>query len=150
MGLTWAEQAAEIEAPIAACYEAIADFESYPDWQSAVERVEVLERDGSGRGTLVEVHVDAKLRRVRYRLDYRHEPPARLWWEFVEGDGVEAIEGEFAFERLGERRTRAVYRLGVDPGVPVPGLIARRLTAGVMRGSVTDLKRRVEGAGRRD
>ena len=144
MGLTWAEQATTIDAPIAACYAAIIDFESYPDWQTAVERVEVHERDADGRGTVVEVHVDAKLRQVRYRLDYRHEPPARLWWEFLDGDGVEAIEGEFAFEEIGGGRTRAVYRLGVDPGVPVPALIARRLTAGVMRGSVKDLKRRVE------
>lgn len=144
MGLTWAEQAAEIEAPIADCYAAITDFESYPEWQGAVDRVEVLDRDSSGRGTVVEVCIDAKLRRVRYRLDYHHEPPTRLWWDFIEGDGIEAIEGEFTFEPLGEARTRAVYRLGVDPGVPVPGLIARRLTSGVMRGSVTDLKRRVE------
>jgi uncharacterized membrane protein len=147
MGLTWAEQATEIDAPAADCYAAITDFESYPEWQTAVERIEVLDRDAAGRGTVVEVHVDAKLRKVRYRLDYHHEPPARLWWEFIEGDGIEAIEGEFTFEDLGEGRTRATYRLGVDPGVPVPGLIARRLTAGVMRGSVSDLKHRVEGGG---
>lgn len=146
MGLSWAEQSAEVAAPPDRCFEALADFESYPEWQQAVERAEVLERHPDGSGRLVEVHVDAKLRRVRYRLIYHHEPPHRLWWEFVEGDGVEAIEGEYELEPAGAG-TIATYRLGVDAGVPLPGLLARKLTSGVMRRSVHDLKRRVEASG---
>jgi hypothetical protein len=105
---------------------------------------EVLERYPDGLGKVVEVHVDAKLRRVRYRLHYHYDAPGRVWWDFVEGDGVEDVEGEFTFEPS-DGATIATYRLGIDAGVPIPGLIARRLNNGVMRHSVEDLRRRVEG-----
>ena len=145
MGISRAEQSADIDAPAEACFEAIVDYESFPEWQTAVESIEVRERDGEGLGKIVRVEVDAKLRRVSYTLDYHYEWPSRVWWEFVEGDGVERIEGEFTFEPLdGGARTRATYRLGIDPGVPVPGAIARRLTRGVMGRSVKDLKDEVE------
>jgi hypothetical protein len=68
-----------------------------------------------------------------------------VWWEFVEGDGVEHIDGEFTFEPTDSgERTNATYRLGIDAGVPIPGLVARRLTAGVMGRSVSDLNDEVE------
>lgn len=144
MGVSWGEQSAEIEAPPEACFDAIVDYETFPEWQDAVISTEVIERYGDGLGKLVEVHADAKVRKVRYRLHYHYKRPHRVWWDFVEGDGVEHVEGEFTFEPRGEA-TLATYRLGVDAGVPMPGLIARRLNHGVMRRSVQDLKLRVEG-----
>jgi hypothetical protein len=61
----------------------------------------------------------------------------------AEGD-VAAVEGEYLLEPEGQDATLATYRLGIDPGIPVPGLVARRLTKGVMRRSVTDLRDEVE------
>ena len=145
VGIHRAEQSAEIEAPPEACFEAIVDYESFPDWQQAVEAIEVIDRDPDGRGRHVRVEVDAKLKRIAYTLHYHYEPPHRVWWDFVDGDGVAHIDGEYVFEPLdGGRRTRATYRLGIDPGVPVPGLVARRLNQGVMRRSVRDLRDEVE------
>jgi carbon monoxide dehydrogenase subunit G len=144
MGLSWGEQSTEIAAPPEACFDAIVDYESFPEWQDAVTATDVIERYDDGLGKIVEVHVDAKVRQVRYRLRYHYERPRRVWWEFVEGDGVHDVEGEFVFEPAGTG-TLATYRLGIDAGVPIPGLIARRLNQGVMRRSVSDLKRRVEG-----
>lgn len=143
MGLSWGEQSIEIAGTPEACFAAITDYETFAEWQDAVSIVEVLDRYDDGLGRLVEVHVDAKLRQVRYRLHYHYERPHRIWWDFVEADGVHAIEGGYSFEPI-DGGTRATYRLGIDPGVPVPGLIARKLTNGVMRRSVQDLKRRVE------
>ena len=143
MGVRRAEQSVEIEAPPEDCFEAITDYETFSDWQEAVLRTEVQERYPDGLGKRVQVHVDAKLRRVRYRLLYHYERPHRIWWDFLDGDGIEEIEGEYVFEPRGDG-TLATYRLGIDPGVPVPGFIARRLNEGVMRRSVEDLKREAE------
>lgn len=141
MGVHRAEQSIEIDAPPDACYAAIVDFETYPRWQHAVRRTEVLERHADDSGKLVALEVDAKLREVSYTLRYFHDPPRRLWWEFVEGEGVEHIEGEYLFEPLDAgRRTRATYRLGVDVGVPVPGFLARRMSEGTMRRSIEETK----------
>lgn len=139
-----AEQSTRIGAPPEACFAALCDFESYPDWQQAVESVEVLERGDDGVASVVRFEVDAKLRKISYTLRYHFEPPSRIWWEFVEGSGVEHVEGEYLLEPLDDARTEATYRLGIDPGVPVPGLLARRLNQGVMKRSVSDLRDEVE------
>jgi uncharacterized membrane protein len=143
MGISRAEQSIEIAAPPDACFAALTDYESFPEWQEAVLATEIDERYPDGLGKVVEVHVDAKLRRVRYRLRYHYDRPRRIWWEFLDGDGIEEIEGEYVFEPRGAG-TLATYRLGIDPGVPVPGFIARRLNEGVMKRSVEDLKREAE------
>ena len=106
-------------------------------------RTEVVERGPDGLGKIVELEVDAKVRKVTYRLRYHYDPPHRLWWDFVEGDGVSYIDGEYLFEPDGDG-TRATYRLGVDAGVPIPGFIAKRLNQGVMGRSVRDLKAEAE------
>lgn len=138
MGSSQAEHAEVIEGSPAACLEALLDFESYPEWQTAVQDVTVRE-DGA-----VEFRVDAKVRTIRYVLRYHAEPPSRLWWEYVEGDARD-VSGEYLLDDLGDGTTRATYRLDIDPGRFVPGPVRKLLTEGVMRSSVRDLKRRVEG-----
>ena len=145
MGIHRAEQRIEIAAPLALCFETASDYATFPDWQDAALAVDVLERDDEGRGKLVEFTTDAKFRRVLYRLRYHYEPQ-RIRWDFVKGDGVAHIEGEYEFEPAGAG-TAVTYRLGIDPGIPVPGLVARRANATVMRRSMTDLKSEVERRG---
>ena len=140
-----AEQTVECDATQQACFDAIADFETYPEWQSAVLECEVRERDGEGRGTLVAFLIDAKVRKVRYVLRYHYDPPGRIWWDYVEGD-VKHVEGEYLFEAAGDGRCRATYRLDIDPGRFLPGPVKKVLSGQVMKGSVEDLKRRVESA----
>jgi hypothetical protein len=139
VGITRAEQRLEIPASREACFDAIVDFETYPEWQNAVLRAEVVESYEDGLGKVVELCVDAKVREVTYRLLYHYEPPGKLWWDFVEGHGVEYIDGEYLFEAR-DGATLATYRLGIDPGVPVPGFIAKRLNEGVMARAVRDLR----------
>lgn len=143
MGIHRAERSITIAASREACFDAITDYPSFPEWQDAVKRTEVLESYPDGLGKIVEVAVDAKLREVTYRLHYHYQRPTRIWWDFVEGHGVERIEGEYEFAPT-EGGTRATYRLGIDPGVPVPGPVARKLNQGVMKRSVEDLKAEAE------
>jgi ribosome-associated toxin RatA of RatAB toxin-antitoxin module len=143
MGISRAEQSIDVAASAEACFDAIVDFETYPEWQDAVVRTEVVERYPDGLGKVVELEVDAKVRRVTYRLRYHYDRPARLWWDFVQGDGIAYIDGEYLFEASGER-TLATYRLGIDAGVPIPGFVAKRLNEGVMRRSIQDLKAEAE------
>jgi hypothetical protein len=145
VGIHHAEQSAEIGGSPEACFEAITDYESFPAWQDAVQTAEVLERYPDGLGEVVRFEIDAKVKRISYTLRYRYDRPARIWWEFIAGEGVGHVEGEYLLEALGGgERTIATYRLGIDPGIPVPGLIARRLNQGVMRRSVSDLREEVE------
>ena len=68
----------------------------------------------------------------------------RLAWD-LEGSGIDHIEGGYRFEPIEDgARTIATYALGIDPGVRVPGLLARRLNSELMKRSVGELADEVE------
>ena len=135
-----AERSVEIEAPPQACFDALVDFESYPEWQSAVGSAEILDR---GDAVRVAFQIDAKVKKVSYVLDYHLDGPEHLSWDYVEGD-VKAIEGEYRLEPLDGDRTLATYELGIDPGRWVPGKVISVLRDQVMKGSVEELRQHVE------
>ena len=139
-----AEHSAEIAAARERCFQALLDYESFPEWQRAVQSVDVLSRDDEGRGLDVEFHIDAKVKRVRYVLRYSYEPPGWIGWEYVEGD-VKDVGGEFVLEQADDGVTLATYRLTLDAGVWMPGPVKKVLSDQVMKGAVDDLKQRVEG-----
>ena len=80
MGIIRGERSVEIQAPIERCFDIAADIQSAPDWQGSLLDVEVLERDGDRRATLVETESDAKVKKVRARLRFSYSPPTRIDW----------------------------------------------------------------------
>jgi len=138
-----ASQEKRIAASAQKCFDAIVDFETYPEWQQAVEECEVLSRDPEGRARRVRTTIDAKVRRVSYTLDYSYDEPHAVRWDFVEGD-PKRVEGEFLFDENVDGTTMATYTLRLDAGVWIPGPIAKVLNDQVMKRAVEDLKRRVE------
>jgi Polyketide cyclase / dehydrase and lipid transport len=142
--VNWAEHSVEIQAPIETCFAAITDYETFPTWQSAVVDTEVLDWDTQGRGKRVRLFVDAKVRKVDYTLDYRYDEPGRIEWDFVEGNGINDADGQYLFEDLGDGRTRATYKLGLEVGIPLPGPVARRAHKSTLKASVEDLRREAE------
>jgi uncharacterized membrane protein len=140
-----AEQQIVVEGSPQECFDALLDYESFPEWQRAVKSVEVVTRDRAGRGEEVAFEIDAKVKTIRYRLRYSYEPPHRIAWEYLGGD-VKDVDGEMVLEDQGDGTTLATYSLALDPGVWMPGPLQKVLNDQVMKGSVEDLKRRVENA----
>ncbi|MCW3046032.1 MAG: cyclase/dehydrase [Solirubrobacterales bacterium] len=146
MGVERGERSVRIAAPALACFEALLDFESYPEWQDSVKETRVLERDPDGRGSLVETVVDARVRTIRYVLRYAYEPFTLISWDYVEGD-ARSVEGDYRFAEH-DGATDVTYRLAVDVGRLgrfVPGEVKRRAAEHLMSTAVEDLKARVEG-----
>lgn len=138
----------EIEAPIAAVYEAAADVEASPRWQPEIKAAECLERDRDGNQVLVHMETDAKVRRLGSDIRFSYEEPGRISWVQEDGD-LKAVEGSWELEGLGDGRTRVTYWLEVDLGRTL-GLLIRGPLVGVLRGQLVDtmpekLKRFVEG-----
>jgi Polyketide cyclase / dehydrase and lipid transport len=125
------------------CFEAIVDYESFPDWQRAVRNCEVVTRDEHGRGKRVRFEIDAKVKTVRYTLDYSYEEPRLVSWRYVDGD-VRDVDGELTLEEDEDGGTLATYALRIDPGVWLPGRVSDMLSQQVMHGVLEDLKKRVE------
>ncbi len=146
MGSKRAERQGIVGGSPQACFDALVEFETYPEWQAAVKECTVHTRDGAGHGKRVEFKIDAKIRSVSYTLDYSYDEPHLLAWKYVEGD-VKDVDGEFLLEDLGDGTTLATYSLRIDPGLWLPGKIVSLLTDQVMQRSVDDLKTRVEARG---
>ena len=140
-------RSAVVEAEPQACFDALTDYERLPEWQGAVRDVEILERDAQGRGAVVEYEVDARFKRVRYRLRQIYDEPRRLASEYVGGD-FRDFAGEWRFVPLGDGRTRVELDLRIDPGRFVPGVVRAAISDAVMRRALRDLATYVEGAGR--
>jgi ribosome-associated toxin RatA of RatAB toxin-antitoxin module len=128
------------------CFTVLTDYERMPEWQSRVCECRVLDRDGEGRGSLVEYAIDARLRMVRYQLRHLYDEPGWIGSEYVKGDFRE-FSGEYRL--TGDRDgTHVDFALRIDPGFRVPKPVAKMLGQAVMARSLQDLKRRVEGAAR--
>jgi ribosome-associated toxin RatA of RatAB toxin-antitoxin module len=136
-------RSAIIEASAQACFDALTDFERLHEWQGAVRRARVLERDANGRGTIVEYEVDARFKTVRYRLRQIYDEPRRLASEYLGGD-FRDFGGEWRFEPTGDGRTRVELDLRIDPGRFVPSLLRNAIADAVMRRALSDLQAYVE------
>jgi ribosome-associated toxin RatA of RatAB toxin-antitoxin module len=134
----------EIRASPEACFAALLDAPSLPTWQRAVESATVIEQDADGTPTVVEYVVNARVRRVRYRIRQRAERPDRLVSEYVSGD-FRDFGGEWTFAPAGAGVTRVGLDLRIDPGRLVPRPVRALIADAVMRSALEDLKRHLEG-----
>jgi uncharacterized membrane protein len=132
MGKIMGERSVEIEAPIQRVFDIAADIENAPEWQGSLKDVDVLERDGAGRPTLVDTVNDAKVKTVKHKLSFTYNSPTEIRWRQEKGD-VKALDGWWTLEDLGGDRTRATYALEVDPGRML-GMLIR----GPLEGQVRD------------
>jgi ribosome-associated toxin RatA of RatAB toxin-antitoxin module len=133
----------DIAAPPQACFDALTDYERLPEWQGAVKRITVLERDGEGRGTVVEYEIDAKVKTVKYRLRQVYDEPAVLGSEYLGGD-FKNFSGEWRFVDNGDGSTHVELELDIDPGRFVPGPVKSAIREFVMTRALRDLKAHLE------
>jgi hypothetical protein len=146
VGILSGSATAEIDAPPERCYE-IAAGDDITEWQKGLDRADVLQRDALNRMLVVDMHSDAKVRMIRTRVRFTHEPPGRMRWELVEGD-LNEMRGSWTFEDIGGGRTRATYTLAIDPGRML-GLLLRGPVEQIVRdmlvsGRPNELKARAE------
>jgi uncharacterized membrane protein len=143
LGKKHAETQVVIDALPQACFDALTDYETFPEWQDAMQSVDVVTRYSDGRGREVAFEIDAKVKSVNYTLEYSYEEPHRITWDYIGGD-VKDVDGEYVLEDRGDGTTLATYMLLLDAGVWLPPPLAKVLREQVMKRSMEELKRRVE------
>ncbi len=129
-----------IEAPLSSIWDVLTDFERYPDWARDLKAVDVVERDGDGRATVVHYRAAGMGRSTSYTLRYQwDDAPNRLPWELVEGDIMRVLDGAYEFaERDGG--TDVTYHLRVELVVPLPAFVKRRAEARIVSTALRDLR----------
>ena len=134
----------DIDATAEEIFEVATDFESYPDWNANIKRVEVKETDSEGRPVQVWFEVDARVKILTYTLEYDYsEAPLGFSWDLLDGD-VKELTGSYAFDEFDDV-TDVSYEIAIDPGFPVPGFLKRQGERQIVKGALEDLKKRVEG-----
>jgi uncharacterized membrane protein len=133
-----------VAAPVDKIIEALTDFESFPEWQGAVLETEVLERDDEGRGSLVRMKVDAKVRKVEYVVRYTYDVPQSLSWEQVSGD-LKENTGKYTFAPRDDGSTDVTVDIVAEVGFFVPGPMKKLIREQSLKNSMRELKKRVGG-----
>ena len=105
------------------------------------------ERTSKRQGTDVDVHYEVEvLKRIRYTLRLREEPPNRISWTFVEGELMRDNHGQWTLESVGEGKTRATYSIEMKLGPLVPKSIVNVLVDSSLPKMLEAFKKRSESA----
>jgi len=128
--------------------ETLLDFESYPNWMSAVVSIDVVKRDKKKRGTQVRYVVDAVVIKPKYTLSYKYGDD-RIDIGYVEGD-LEDCNSYYLFEPLDADRTEVTYHYDVSYSIPrallnpVTRRMLKTVDKRVMNSALKDLKKQAE------
>jgi hypothetical protein len=129
------------------CYAVLTRFDDYPEWAADIKSVNIDERDGDGRPSLVTFRAAAFGRSTSYSLRYDYsDAPARLSWKQERGDITRRLDGSYELLPSGDGGTEIIYSLTVDLIVPLPGFVKRRAEGRIMGTALRELKARVENA----
>jgi uncharacterized membrane protein len=132
-----------VNAPVDKIVEALTDFDSFPEWQGSVLECEVLERDGEGRGSLIRMKVDAKIRKVDYVVRYAYDLPNSFSWEQDSGD-LKENTGTYSFSPRDDGSTDVTVDIVAEVGFFVPGPMKNLIRDQSLKNSMRELKKRVE------
>lgn len=134
----------EINATREAVFQVMTDIDSFPKWMDEFKEATVLDRDDQGRPTRASFELDAKIKTVRYILNYTF-PENGLAWENEEGGDVKLIKGSYILSPAPSGNgTTVTYNFEIDPGFPVPSFIRRQAVKMIVSRALGGLKKRVE------
>ena len=121
----------------------IADFPAYTEWAGPVRGIEVIEDGADGRAKQVRFHVEIMGLSDVYVNEYEWDGDSHVKWTMVQGKSLKSQVGTYDLEPVGSG-TKVTYDLTVDVGIPVPGLIRRRIQSKIVDTALKDLKKRCE------
>lgn len=144
-----AERAEAIHARPPACVAALTDFERYPEWQTYLTAVTVLQRDKRGRGVRVAARAQVADHEMQFTTSYRFPSPNRIVFEQDDSE-LAAVRGSWAFRSSGGGRTRATLVVEVKPGwrlnLLLRGPLYDQIRETLLSHLMSELRERVERA----
>jgi ribosome-associated toxin RatA of RatAB toxin-antitoxin module len=130
-----------IEASPQEILDVIADFDSLPDWSSAHQSAEVLETGDDGLPSKVKM-------KVKTAGITDEQVVAYTWgdntasWTLVSSSAQRAQDGKYVLTPEGDK-TGVKFSLTLDPKVPLPGFVLKRVVKGSMETATEGLRKQV-------
>ncbi|KAJ1493640.1 hypothetical protein T484DRAFT_1928998 [Baffinella frigidus] len=135
-----------IDAPPLDVFTAASSYEDYPRWAGGVSEAKVVSRQmTTSLAREVDFTMGAFGITSQNIMQYEYDAPRRMKWVVTKGS-VKELVGEYNFKPLPGGRTEVVYKLKVDPGVPMPRMLRDASSKAVACAALGDLKKWVERA----
>jgi len=130
-----------INAPLRVVFDAATNYEDYPRWTAGCSNAKVLSRrTGSGLAKQVDFTMGAFGITSQNIMQYDYDVPRRMSWTVTKGS-VKELHGVYEFKELSGGRTEVLYKLRVDPGVPMPKMLRIASSKAVAAAALSDLKK---------
>jgi carbon monoxide dehydrogenase subunit G len=121
----------------------ISDFESYPEWAD-VKGIEIVKKDSKGRATELIMSVSQMGLSDQLHLVYKYAAGDKgVSWSLKKATNLKTMEGSYDLEG-GKGSTKVLYKLTMDPSIPLPGLVKRQIEKRITKNALDGLKKRVE------
>ena len=130
-----------IEAAPDEIMDVISDVESLPEWSGAHQTSEVLERDEWGRPLRAKMKVKTVGITDEQVVAYTwHDDGVR--WTLESAKQQRSQDARYTLIPEGEK-TRVKFDITIDPLVPLPGFVLKRVIKGVLGTATDGLRKRV-------
>ena len=130
-----------IEASPEEILDVIADLESLTEWSGAHQSSEVLERDERGRPTKARMKVKAAGITDEQVVAYTWGSN-QVSWTLVNSTQQRSQDASYTLVPDGDRTT-VKFQISVDPVVPLPGFVLKRVIKGTIDTGTQGLRKRV-------
>ena len=135
----------QIDAPVADVAALLFDPAGYPEWSSAIKSASVLEKDGEGRATKIEMMIKAGQVKDRVILDYDwSKAPNTLTFALDDADMLTEMTGGYTLTDSGDDTTKVEYELTVALSMPVPAMMRTKAERDTIDLALKELKAKLE------
>ena len=135
----------QIDAPVADVTALLFDPAGYPEWSSAIKSASVLEKDGEGRATKIEMMIKAGQVKDRVILDYDwSKAPNALTFALDDADMLTEMTGGYTLTDSGDDTTKVEYELTVALSMPVPAMMRTKAERDTIDLALKELKAKLE------
>jgi len=135
----------QIDAPLADVAALLFDPAGYPVWSTAIKSASVLEKDGEGRATKIEMMIKAGQVKDRVILDYDwSKAPNALTFALDDADMLTEMTGGYTLTDNGDDTTKVEYELTVALSMPVPAMMRTKAERDTIDLALKELKAKLE------
>jgi ribosome-associated toxin RatA of RatAB toxin-antitoxin module len=133
----------DVQATPAEILDVLADLTTYPQWSAVHRRVSVQTTTRGGRPKRATMSVAAAGLTDEQTIDYRWSDHG-VSWSLVKSGQQRRQQGSYSIKRGRHGMSHVHYELTIDPLIPLPGIIVRRVMKKAVAAATDGLKQRVE------
>lgn len=130
-------------------WDAITDYESYPDFLEGVESLSIVKKEG--KHTYAEYVVSMFGKKVKYILKHTEQPKKAVKWTMDSGEFFKSNDGSWALKELDDGTVEATYNVEVGLPLLIPGakMIVNTLTNTQLPAMMKAFEKRAKSLGKK-